>query len=78
MIGMGQVQVGMRFPPQQHILLYSAEQWEELVEEWAYFCLKKQYKKVRRFSGAGDRGIDIAGFTDRRRLQGQGCSTLST
>jgi hypothetical protein len=66
----GMVKVGVRFPPQQLILLYSDKQWEEFVEEWAYFCLKKQYKEVKRFSGARDRGIDIAGFTDKRRLQG--------
>jgi hypothetical protein len=68
----GQVQLGVRFLPQQQILLYSSEQWEEFVAEWAYFCLKEQYKEVKRFAGAGDKGIDITGFTD------QGCATLST
>jgi hypothetical protein len=70
MVGAGDVQVGMRFPPQQQILLYSPEQWEAFIEEWAYFCLKERYKAVRRFAGAGDRGIDIAGFADAQRLQG--------
>jgi hypothetical protein len=61
---------GPRIPPQQQILLYSAEQWEIFVQEWVHYCLKKQYKKVQRASGAGDRGIDIAGFADAKMLQG--------
>ena len=65
-----QVTMGLRFPPQQQILLYSPAQWEEFVEEWAHFCLKSVYASVRRFTGAGDRGIDIAGFTDTDGLQG--------
>jgi hypothetical protein len=65
-----QVLHGPSIPPQQRIQLYSAEEWEAFVQEWAHFCLKTQYVQVRRFSGAGDRGIDIAGFTDARKLLG--------
>ena len=65
-----QTTMGLRFPPQQQILLYSGAQWEEFVEEWAHFCLKPLYVGVRRFTGAGDRGVDIAGFTDTDGLQG--------
>lgn len=62
--------VGPKIPPQQQILLYSAEQWELFVHEWAHYCLKKLYKKVQRVSGAGDRGIDVAGFADDAMLKG--------
>ena len=61
---------GPRIPPQQQIILYSAEQWEIFVQEWAHFCLKSKYTKVQRASGAGDRGIDVAGFADKKMLRG--------
>ena len=61
---------GPQIPPQQRILLYSADEWEGFVEEWAHFCLKKHYVQVQRFTGAGDHGIDIAGFTDELKLLG--------
>lgn len=61
---------GPLIPPQQQIVLYSPEQWEGFIHEWAHFCLKKQYLLVRRFTGAGDRGVDVAGFTDAQKLQG--------
>jgi hypothetical protein len=65
-----QVATGPVIPPQQRLLTYSPDQWEGFVEEWAYYCLKKTYKHVQRFSGAGDMGLDIAGFVDDERLQG--------
>jgi hypothetical protein len=65
-----QAVAGPRIPPQQQILLYSAEQWEIFIHEWAHYCLKKEYRKVQHASGAGDRGIDIAGFADASMLQG--------
>jgi hypothetical protein len=65
-----QITQGFRFPPQQQILLYSPAMWEQFIEEWAHFCLKPLYVAVRRFTGAGDRGIDIAGFADADGLQG--------
>lgn len=65
-----QVLLGQRFPAQQQIIMYSSEQWEGFVHEWAHFCLKKLYIQVQRFTGANDRGIDIAGFSDNQKLQG--------
>lgn len=65
-----QVAAGPVIPPQQRLLTYSPGDWESFVEEWAYYCLKMQYQHVQRFSGAGDMGIDVAGFVDDRRLQG--------
>lgn len=61
---------GRRFPPQMQIFLYSAEEWEGFVQEWAYYCLRGKYHQVQRFSGAGDRGIDVPGFTDANKLNG--------
>jgi hypothetical protein len=65
-----QVTHGPSIPPQQRVLLYSAVEWEGFIEEWAHFALKNSYVQVQRFSGAGDRGIDIAGFADALKLQG--------
>lgn len=65
-----QVIHGPSIPPQQRLLTYSPEQWEDFVQEWAHYCLKKEYKQVQRFSGAGDMGIDVVGFVDDQRLKG--------
>lgn len=56
--------------PQHQLLLYSSDQWEGFVQEWLHYCLKKSYKEVQRFTGAGDMGVDVAGFTDAKRLMG--------
>ena len=61
---------GRLIPPQQQIMQYSSAEWELFVEEWAHYCLKKEYQQVKRFSGAGDKGIDVAGFTDENSLNG--------
>lgn len=62
---------GPLIPPQQQVLLYASDQWEGFVHEWLYYSLKKSYKKVERFSGPGDMGIDVAGFMDaKKRLKG--------
>lgn len=62
---------GPLIPPQQQLLLYSPDQWEGFVQEWLHYCFKKAYKKVQRFSGPGDMGIDVAGFADaNKRLMG--------
>lgn len=66
-----QVANGPVIPPQQRLLTYSPDDWESFVEEWAYYCLSAKYKHVQRFSGAGDMGIDIAGFADDQRLKGE-------
>lgn len=65
-----QVVHGPSILPQHRIRLYSPAEWEGFVEEWAHFALKGQYQQVMRFTGAGDRGIDIAGFADAQKLEG--------
>lgn len=69
-VNAAQVATGPVIPPQQRLLTYSPGEWESFVWEWAYYCLKKSYKHVQRFAGAGDMGIDIAGFVDDQRLKG--------
>lgn len=65
-----QVANGPVIPPQQRLMTYSPDEWEDFVEEWAYYSLKAEYRHVQRFSGAGDMGVDVAGFVDDQRLQG--------
>jgi len=69
-VTVAQVLHGPSIPPQQRLLTYSADQWEGFVHEWVHYCLKKSYKQVQRFSGAGDMGIDVVGFADDQRLMG--------
>lgn len=70
MVTASQTMHGPYIPAQQQILLYSPDQWESFIEEWVHASLTKEYLKVQKFSGANDKGIDIAGFCDRDRLQG--------
>lgn len=65
-----QVATGPVMPPQQRLLTYSPDEWEDFVQEWVYYCLQNIYEQVQRFSGAGDMGIDVVGFGDDRRLEG--------
>lgn len=69
-VSAAQAAMGPIIPPQQRLLTYSPEDWEDFVQEWAHYCLRKAYKEVQRFSGAGDLGIDVVGFVDDERLQG--------
>jgi hypothetical protein len=65
-----QMQSGPAIEPLRRLFLYSADEWEGFIDEWAAVCLKGKYKKVQRFAGANDRGIDIAGFADDCMLKG--------
>jgi len=64
------IQSGPAIEPLKRLFLYSSTDWEGFIDEWASTCLKKKYKSVQRFTGANDRGIDIAGFADKRLLMG--------
>ena len=63
------IQFGKTFPPQQQILLYSADEWEEFIREWVH-SQTERYLNVRRYGGSGDMGIDVAGLADDKGLQG--------
>ena len=63
------VQTGRLFPPQQHLLLYSPDEWEEFIHEWVD-AKRSEYTQVLRFAGSGDMGIDVAAYVDVKRLLG--------
>jgi hypothetical protein len=60
--------VGPRLTPKKYIWFYSADDWEEFILEWA--ALLPGYLQVKRFGGANDRGIDIAGLLSDQGLEG--------
>jgi hypothetical protein len=70
-----QVQNGPPIEPLTRILVYDSATWETFIDEWVSYCLKSKYQKVLRFSGANDRGIDVAGFVDDKLLGVSGTIT---
>lgn len=60
---------GRTIPPQQQIILFSFDDWEAFLEEWAYYQ-KSKYQKVVRVGGANDMGVDVAGFEDGNAFYG--------
>jgi hypothetical protein len=60
---------GPAITPKQRLFLYSSEEWEEFILEWA-MVTKRDYVALRRFGGAGDKGVDVAGFTDAEGFRG--------
>lgn len=65
-----QVLNGPPIEPLTRILVYDSTAWETFIDEWVSYCLKSKYQKVLRFTGANDRGIDVAGFVDDKLLEG--------
>lgn len=63
------VQSGPPVTPLQRIYLYDDGAWEEFTREWASFR-KNGYLKVEKYAGAGDKGVDVAGFSDSGELLG--------
>lgn len=63
------VVAGIPIPKQARIEKFSAIEWEEFSEEYAY-SLQKSYKKVQRFGGAGDKGLDVACFVNDHTFNG--------
>lgn len=68
----GQIASGAPIPPIKRLKLFSPDDWEEFINEWAYFSRLKRglYLDVVRFSGAGDKGVDVAGFVDAKGFHG--------
>ena len=58
----------MNFPIAKLIELLEPGQWEEFTEEWAHSL--KQYTDVERWSGPGDMGRDIIGFSSDQKFAG--------
>jgi len=55
------VQFGVPVPPIERIRLFSPDQWEDFVCEWAD-SLRSRYSNVERCGGAGDMGRDVIAF----------------
>jgi hypothetical protein len=62
-------QSGKILSPEQHLLLMSANDWEDFIKEWAQFQ-KSEYYLVDRLGGANDYGIDVAGFVTDQGFEG--------
>jgi len=59
------VHSGVPVPKAIRVKNFSPDEWEDFIEEWAT-NVGKSYVKARRFGGAGDCGVDVAGFcTDK-------------
>jgi hypothetical protein len=65
----GHVVAGIPIPKAARVKIFSPDEWEQFVEEWAT-SLVSLYLKVRRLSGAGDLGVDVAGFKTKQGFQG--------
>lgn len=52
---------GLPIPKPIRVRNFSPDDWEEFAQEYGH-SLKSEYSAVKRFAGAGDMGIDIAGF----------------
>jgi hypothetical protein len=63
------VYAGLPIPKTVRVTTFSPEEWEAFTEEWAS-SLSDQYVKVVRFSGAGDKGLDIVGFLTTSTFSG--------
>ena len=63
MLTAGVVAAGLPIPPIDRIKIFSPDQWEEFVLEWAT-SLDTTYVKVERFGGAGDMGRDVVATVD--------------
>lgn len=63
------VSSGIPITKSSRVTLFSAEEWEIFIEEWAS-SQNVHYEQIRRYGGAGDMGIDIAGFSTSDRFQG--------
>ncbi len=63
------VLAGIPIPKAARVKIFSPDEWEQFVEEWAT-SLDALYLKVRRLAGAGDFGVDVAGFMSEDGFQG--------
>jgi len=59
---------GIPIPKTQRIQLFSPDEWEEFSEEWAS-SLKSSYNCIKRFSGSGDKGLDVVGFVSSNQFE---------
>lgn len=60
---------GPPIEPLTRIMTYHSDEWEKFINEWVT-SLSQQYISVQRFTGAGDKGVDVAAFTSTDQLLG--------
>lgn len=63
------MQSGPPIEPLTRLMTYDSDEWEKFVNEWVT-SLAESYASVQRFTGAGDKGVDVAAFTDGAQLLG--------
>lgn len=54
-----QVFSGAPIPPIERVGIFSPNQFEDFISEWATSCLKNRYIRVQKIGGANDKGRDI-------------------
>jgi hypothetical protein len=60
---------GIPIPKPIRVTTFSPAEWESFTHEWTS-SLKDIYIRVERYTGAGDQGVDIAGFISDRGWDG--------
>jgi len=60
---------GPPIEPLTRLMTYDSDEWEKFINEWV-MSFSTIYKSVQRFTGAGDKGVDVAAFTDSKQLLG--------
>jgi hypothetical protein len=59
-----QIAGGIPVPPVRLLQIMSPGDWEAFTEEWLSFHkITGKYQSIRRYSGPGDLGLDVVGFT---------------
>ncbi|MCK2005127.1 hypothetical protein MZM54_27490 [[Brevibacterium] frigoritolerans] len=62
-----QLLVGNYVLPSDRLKIVSPDEYEEIIEEWIFGYLHKEYEKVVRVGGAGDKGRDVIAFVKDSR-----------
>jgi len=56
--------------PVVRIETFSPREWEVFVQEWLSVRPNTSYHSIENFAGAGDKGVDVAGYVDDPRQAG--------
>ena len=62
-----QINYGKRIIPIKLVEIFSADEWEQFVEEWIE-VKRTSYIETERFGGAGDKGRDVVGYKTDKNL----------
>lgn len=65
--------LGKPLSPLQRLATFSDDDFEEIVQIWAYEYLGSRYSKVRRCGGAGDKGRDIIAWKNGKDWDNYQC-----